>query len=55
MKRLFTAAALLLLTGCTESSSDPSICFTEEMPAQLTRSDLERMQVQYTEEDGIVT
>ncbi len=57
MKRLFTAAAaaLLLLTGCAESSSDPGICFTEEMPAQLTRSDLERMQVQYTEEDGIVT
>lgn len=57
MKRLFTAAAaaLLLLTGCTEGSSDPGICFTGEMPAQLTRSDLDRMQVQYTEEDGSIT
>lgn len=58
MKRLFTAAAaaLLLLTGCTEgSSSGQAIRFTGEMPAQLTRSDLDRMQVQYTEEDGSIT
>lgn len=52
---LLTAAAMLLLAGCTEGSSASDLRFTGEMPAQLTRSDLDRMQVQYTEEDGIVT